>query len=191
MKLPLLLLSIFVCIILPTSKMGEGSTKTFRPDQSIEEALLQLNCSYKLEELKDIQPADYNIIKQSALTLKDTWMYDDYTIELFTGSKEDYLVIARIDYSVYCAQYVNNVSFRQVENQEDKIEQFYYHEAVSAGYGIYYKERIAFFSDGTALVLVYYDPMATEPMNTYIDTRINLIETNTAYTIFGTPVIVF
>ena len=180
MKLPLFLLFMFICVILPASGIGEGNMKIFSPDQSIMDVLLQLNCPYRLEEVKDIQPAEYNIIQQSTLVLKDSWKYNDYTIELFTSSGKDYLAIARIDNDVYCAQYVNHMNSRQLESQEDRIEQFYYHEAVSAGYGIYYKERIAFFSDGTALILVYYDPMASKPMNTYIETKTNLVIKNSA-----------
>lgn len=168
----------FICIILPTLGIGEGNMKIFRPDQSILDVLLRLNCPYRLEGVEDIQLANYDIIQQSALVLKDSWKYNDFTIELFTSSEKDYLAIARIDNDVYCAQYVNHMNSRQLENQEDKLEQFYYHEAVSAGYGIYYKERIAFFSDGTALILVYYDPMATKPTNTYIETKTNLVMKN-------------
>jgi len=87
---------------------------------------------------------------------KNSYVLTEYSLELYRGNTDDYLVIARSDNTIYCMQYINSADSNEYYEGGILNESVYAHyyrgtEALSGGYYDY----AAYFLDGTCVDLTF------------------------------------
>ena len=115
--------------------------------------------------------AEYRVMLNTSLALVDsvrisgTAFHDwenssqiEYTLELYKGDTDDYLVIARIDDTIYCMQYINSDDSNAYYDDEVLSQNVYAHYCQGTGVdsGSIY-DYASYFLDGTCVDLTFYD----------------------------------
>ena len=165
-----LIVAFLVILFTQQARTVKGEEKQVHNyDSSILCVIDQLECTFNPFSISDSVYSSYEIIKNSGLICIQTWPDETGTIELYKGSYGGYLAILRREDRVYCAQYINDLSYKDLFLESTGHSTPYYYELVGMGSGMYGRYRHAYFIDGTDEVLIYDTPYATEPIRIFTD----------------------
>ena len=137
-------------------------------DKSIIQVIDCLKCPAFLSQVSETVFDSASIIESSDLELIKSSSKGDKTVAVYKGLENGYLAVLQNDGKIYCAQYLNNCSTEGIFNDITMPEGIYYYTYEYWG-GWYVKQDTAFFTDGRAYSLIYYNPNDPKPHHNTID----------------------